>query len=451
MISKGTRVGLVCLSVLFVWMTFLPLDFWWLAPVAWTPFLLAVHQVSFGAGLRLGLLFGVGIFGAVLSWLWNIFGAASITLWVILALFTALFGGVYAMVSRRYPDKWWLPVLSACLWTGIEWYRSEAFILSFSWVTPGLGLGPTVISSWLGVNGMSWLIVFGGALLVSPRKDFRLTGAGVGLVALVLGGAFHFSKPSDPEKPLTVRLIQLEEGIMNDFVELSSDADADVIIWPEYALPFGMKDESPGVARIQIDVIRDRDVFVVLGTKTMEGNGFYNTAMTVGSACVFGRYFKNHTVHLFSDGIPGDTALPVETPFGLLGTPICFDCDHADVVRKMASAGAVAFAVPSMDPEAWSARQHALHAELFQHRAAENGRWMAVASSSGMTQIIDDRGRRVASIPLMDPGKLDGVIGRRSDMTFYTRIGWRFGPVCGLAALFWIAGIVVVRLRRAPL
>ena len=447
-ISKAGRIGLVLLSVLLCWMTFLPMGFWWLAPIAWTPFLLAVNRGSFGSGVRLGLLFGVGLFAAVLTWLWNIFGAASIALWVMLALFSGVFGGIYAMLSSRYPDKWWLPVLAACLWTGIEWYRSEAFVLSFSWATPGMGIGPTCLSSWLGVNGMSWLIILGGALLVSSRGRFRLAGGCVSVLALGLGFAFHFSKPSDPENPLTVRLVQHEDGIMGDFIEHSADASADLIIWPEYALPFGMNDDSEGVKRIQDEVIKGSGKIVVLGTKTDVIGGYYNTAMTLDANSVLGRFFKNHTVHLFSDGIAGEEALPVETPFGKLGTPICFDCDHEDVVRKMAATGALAFAVPSMDPEPWGSRQHNLHAELFQHRAAENGRWMAVASSSGMTQIIDDRGRRVGSIPLMDPGVLDGVIGRRDDKTVYTRVGWLFGPACGLGAFVWIVGIIYVRLSR---
>jgi apolipoprotein N-acyltransferase len=73
---------------------------------------------------------------------------------------------------------------------------------------------------------------------------------------------------------------------------------------------------------------------------------------------------------------------------------------------------------------------------------------MAVASTSGMTQIIDYRGKEVASLPLMEPGLLDGVIGRREAVTFYTRAGWLFGPVCGVVAMGWIVGIVVVRGRR---
>jgi apolipoprotein N-acyltransferase len=405
---------------------------------------MAVHGGTFGAGVRLGLLFGLGSFGCVLSWLWNIFGAASICLWLILALFMAVFGGVYAMLSARFSEKVWLPVLAACLWTGLEWYRGEMFILSFSWVTPGLGLGPTALSPWIGVYGMSWVIVLGGVFLISSRK----WAGGVFLViALLLGVGFHVSKPAVPERPLTVRLLQNEDAAMDDFVTPSLGSEADIVVWPEYAVPFEIKVDSTSYVKIR-SVIEGREAIVVFGTKTPNVDDYFNTAMTVGSGGILGRHYKCHTVHLFSDGTAGETSLPVETPFGNLGTPICFDCDHSDVVRGMAANGAVAFAVPSMDPVGWSARQHALHGALFRHRAAENGRWMAVASTSGMTQIIDYRGKEVASLPLMEPGLLDGVIGRREAVTFYTRAGWLFGPVCGVVAMGWIVGIVVVRGRR---
>jgi len=40
------------------------------------------------------------------------------------------------------------------------------------------------------------------------------------------------------------------------------------------------------------------------------------------------------------------------------------------------------------------------HAGMFRHRALENGRWMAVASTSGRTQVIDPHGVVRAELPI---------------------------------------------------
>jgi apolipoprotein N-acyltransferase len=142
-----------------------------------------------------------------------------------------------------------------------------------------------------------------------------------------------------------------------------------------------------------------------------------------------------------NDGEPGKTAEPVATRFGKLGTPICFDCDYTEVIRRMVSNGAEAFTVPIMDSKTWTAREHLQHAELFRHRALENGRWFAVSSTSGMTQFIDPHGNRVSQLPMMDEGVLEGVIHLRQEKTFFTTTGWLFPwlvLVAAVVATVWL-------------
>ena len=82
-----------------------------------------------------------------------------------------------------------------------------------------------------------------------------------------------------------------------------------------------------------------------------------------------------------------------------------------------------------MDAKKWTARQHEQHAQLFRHRAAENGRSLAVASSSGVTQIIDPRGHVRARLPNMTEEVLTGFLTPQSHLTFFQLAGWLFGPV----------------------
>jgi apolipoprotein N-acyltransferase len=198
----------------------------------------------------------------------------------------------------------------------------------------------------------------------------------------------------------------------------------DAVVWPEYAL--GDIDERD--LAVAHEMAGGDRVFVASGSESRDGvEG--NTAITFAGGEVVGRHIKNHPVHFFSDGVAGEVAEPVKTRFGKAGTPICFDCDHQDVVRKMTAAGAEFFLIPSLDAIHWSARQHEQHGMLFRHRAAENGRWLAVASSSGVTQIIDPRGHVRDRLPLMDEGTLVGEISRVRHRTLFQWGGWLIGPI----------------------
>ena len=109
----------------------------------------------------------------------------------------------------------------------------------------------------------------------------------------------------------------------------------------------------------------------------------------------------------------------------------------------MVTNGAQVLIVPSLDAISWSARQHKQHAELFRHRAAENNRWIAVAASSGLTQIIDPHGNRIDSIPLMDEGFLIGKVALTDGRTIYNRFGWLIGWICmGIAAILLLFNAV---------
>jgi hypothetical protein len=92
-----------------------------------------------------------------------------------------------------------------------------------------------------------------------------------------------------------------------------------------------------------------------------------------------------------------------------------------------------------MDAESWSARQHDQHAELARIRAAENGRWMLVVATSGVSQLIDPAGHLHARLGAMKQGTIHGFLKRETGLTFYTSFGWLL-PWCalGLAGAAWV-------------
>ena len=131
-------------------------------------------------------------------------------------------------------------------------------------------------------------------------------------------------------------------------------------------------------------------------------------------------------MHFFNDGIAGTQYVPISTPFGNVGTPVCFDGDGSEIIRKIAQNGAELFITPIYDSASWTELQHLQHAALFRIRAAETGRWFVCAASSGVTQIIDPHGNTVAQLPMMRDGVLTGNVELLKARTFYTTVGWVF-------------------------
>lgn len=433
--------GHVILAGLLYAQAFPPLGWRWTVVPALLWLLLALRQQTPRTAARLGFVFGMAAYGTTLSWLWLVFGAFSLALFAILALFTATFGWLFVLVSAHatHPrTRGWLIAVS---WLTCEYIRSEYFWLEFPWATPGLALGPNPLTPWIGVYGASFAVVTGTAFLMD--KATRASGIGL-LVILGLGAwNWHAQSPPEPKSPVKIMLVQDESSQFDSFLTASTLAgkDTQLVVWPELSSSIDLRQNPVAWDRLRKMAILKNSVFVLgMFAKTADGKGSHNTALTMDQNGTLGTHAKRHLVHFFNEGVPGTSSQPVDTPLGRIGTSICFDNDFEDVPRHMTQAGAEFFAVPSMDPAPWGQKQHEQHAWLVRMRAAENARWFAVASSSGVTQIVSPKGQVTARLPTLKEGTLQGVVGREQRLTFYTRLGWMFpGIVMAMAAgwLFW--------------
>jgi predicted amidohydrolase len=103
--------------------------------------------------------------------------------------------------------------------------------------------------------------------------------------------------------------------------------------------------------------------------------GVSNTAVLYApDGTLMGFYRKVHLFRLMQEHrylVPGDHAVLFPTPWGAVGTPICYDLRFPELFRAMSLAGAVLFLVPAQWPitrlEAWLtlARARAIENELF--------------------------------------------------------------------------------------
>lgn len=411
--------------------------------------LLALRGQTGTSARTIGFLHGMTVYAISLSWLHHIFGAMAVALWMVLAAFTALFAEMQGRAQILGWSGWKLAAFTAINWCGWEFIRAELFPLRFPWLTAGLAVGPNALLPGIGVYGVGCLVVLAAACF-----NLRMLRPATTILVVVMLTVFLPSRlpvpPADDAATLEVAGVQLENRSLTDFLAATRTMQPDVrhVVWPEGAVPFDIQANKRDWASL-VKLCRERDITLTLGTQRRPGGGekWRNIALTLDPTATLGEHTKVHTVHFFDDGTPGTTALPVRTRHGKVGTPVCFDCDYEDVVRKMTSSGAEYFMVPLMDAESWSARQHDQHAELFRIRACENGRWMFACGTSGVSQIIDARGFVHSRLAAMEQGNLSGRLKRETSLTFYTRFGWLF-PWCalGLAGLGWS----FLLLRKSP-
>ncbi|MCW1883438.1 hypothetical protein OKA04_01775 [Luteolibacter flavescens] len=419
-----------------------PLGWRWLVVPGLVGLLVALHDQKGSRARVLGLLHGMMVFAVGLSWLYQLFSLYAIVLWIILAVFTAAFAHFQGLATARGLKGWHLAVFTAFNWGGWEFIRSELFPLKFPWFSAGLSIGPNALLPWIGVYGVGVIVILAAALL--SRKHWK--GA-ASVFALLLAACLLPSRHQTPgaEDPAAVKVggVQLENVTIHDFIPATESLPGDVrfVAWPEYALPYDVQAYPPDWKLLQ-QFCRDRDITLTLGTQRREPDGvtWRNIALTLDPDGPRGEHTKAHPVHFFDDGIAGKSAMPIDTRHGKVGTPVCFDCDYEGVTRRMTAAGAEMFVVPVMDAKAWTARQHDQHAELMRIRACENGRWMFICATSGVSQVIDPHGHIHGRLGAMEEGTLTGTLRRESGLTFYTRLGW-LTPwiVLGIAAVSWIS------------
>ena len=446
-----------------------------LVPLAIGGFLWSLRGLNPTQARRAGFCFGMALLTLGCHWLGNVFGKAFLVLIALHALFYGLFGWCYAIIDRQTWKGFLKTLAIACAWTGVEFIRAEHFWLDFPWMTPGHALGviailTTPMLSTMGVYGVGFVVVLVCDLTERLRKVKRAIQWSAALAVVVIFDwppIRSLLMPNDYEQNQSLRsiafaAIQSESGSLGQFYEQTEAVHfftPQLVIWPEESLPYDIEKSKSDWAMLN-ELIKKQGCTFVLGTQQSNPKGgWFNTALTLDETGLLGWHHKIHTVHLFDDGTPGTEAKPVVTKLGKIGTPICFDNDYEDVVRRMTLAGAEFFAVPSMDPMHWGPLQRELHSELFRIRAAENGRAMVVCATSGVTQVIDGWGRNYrwdthdesrpssAVLEAMKPGVLTGYIPVRTGFTLYTLGGWLF-PWFALAGGVGFIGVALLGERR---
>lgn len=468
-------------------LAFAPWSLWALAPL---PLAVVFHHASRASprqAFGLGYLFGVGLFGLGVSWVhvsMMRFGGggpavaigATIAFVALLAVFPALALAVGRWLRSRSDALGLLLVLPAA-WVLLEWTRTWAFT-GFPWLLLGYSqTGSPVgaaVAPVFGVLGASWIVAFTAGALAWAAADASWRRWGVVLGAAgafwLLASAAADGQWTQAEGPaFEAALVQ---GNVDQAVKWQPDRRAEIleryrdltaplwgtelVVWPETAIPTWYGQVRDGYIADLQERARETGTEIVLGVPTRQRGRAYNSALTVGTGPV---YHKRHLVP-FGEYVPFRSVLgdlldvlgapgsdfaagtkPVLLPAAgyRAGVAICYEIAFgAETAALVPGANMLV----NISNDAWfgdsiGPRQHLQIARM---RAMELERYLLRATNTGLTAIVDPRGRVVAQAPAFERTVLSGRVVPRSGMTPYAR--WTDAPV--LLALAVVLGIAFI-------
>lgn len=463
----------------FTTLTASPFELWWLGPVAIGLLYVGLHTLSPGQAALKGWLYGVALFASGTSWVYvsiHDYGYTGVSLAVFL---TALFVSVLALffagtfwLYRRFIGPRWALLTFAGAWVLGEVLRTYLFT-GFPWLLVGSSYVDSPLASWAPVGGvylLSLLVVLTGTLGAELLR--RQWWAALPLAAIWLAPFVLPSQWTTPvSEPTRVALLQgnlpqllkwTPEGqrtaanIYSDLTREVAD-EADLILWPETALPMIDSQARPVLERVQANLPPEAALLTGI-VQLDENNRYFNSVIGVGD--VEGSYQKEHLVP-FGEYLPLESLLrgtidffdlpmssfskgaseqvPMQAAGVAIGNAICYEIIYPQLVAQRAADSGV---IVTVSNDTWfgaSIGPHQ-HLQMARLRALENGRYVVRATSNGITAIINPRGELVDRAPQFETTYLTGEFYAMEGLTPFTRMGSL--PIWLLAGLFLLPGFV---------
>jgi len=454
-------------------LAFAPVNLFFIAVLSPALAFVSWHGVRPTVAARRGFLFGLGLFGVGVSWVYvaiHVYGftgaplAALLTFLFValLALFPTLQAYFGARLQRRLPLA--LHGLAfAMLWMLFEWLRGWIFT-GFPWLDLGYSQINTPLGGYapvFGSAGVSMLVVLTAALLWQlMQQRNRLTWSMLAMIAVIWVVGWGLKSVAWSQaigKPMKVAVVQGNlpqltkwdpDKIMqrlNRYADLSEPywGKVDAIVWPENSLTIFWQD-APKTYRdsLQQHVTRSgTDLVIGLPYSNAKTGEYYSSLLVLGKHP--GVYNKRHLVP-FGEYVPFASVLRGLIKF--FDLPMSGFSPGAEHQKHLEVAGQPlapsicyedAFGSELLDflPQAtllingsnnaWygdSLAPHQ-HLQISRMRALETSRELIRATTTGISALVDQHGQIISRTAEFKTEVLEGQVQPRKGATPYVRMG----------------------------
>ncbi|MEM7722679.1 MAG: apolipoprotein N-acyltransferase [Pseudomonadota bacterium] len=494
-LSRRRKAGLVAVAGAAAALGQAPFDFWPLSIVAFAVFLWALATASSarGAGFA-GWLGGLFYFGVALNWIVEPFlvdplqfGWMAPFALLLMAGGLALFWAVAAWLSAR-----WTPPGVARLWAlagalVLAEVARATVLTGFPWAHPGhvlIGSEWLALSAWLGPHGLTALVLLAAAGAAALWLKNRRPLAALSLAPVIALGLLPLT-PTAPQADANAPVIRLiqpnapqhlkwQPEFIPLFFQRGLDMTAaapqlpgaplpDLIIWPETSLPTLLNQSD--AARLRMSEAAGATPILV-GAQRLEGIRARNSLVLLDAdGAIVSIYDKHHLVP-FGEYLPVDGLMrriglsafaatlpnsfrpgpgPEVVDLGALGRAfamICYEAIFPGYIRDVPRPDWMVHVTNDAWFGAFSGPYQ--HLALARLRAAEQGLPVLRAANTGVTAVIDARGRVGSFLPLGQTGYLDVRVPPPLPPTLYARTGDL--PI--LVGVFLITGASILAGRR---
>ncbi len=470
--------ALLCGFAIFV--SFPKFGIGFLSWIALVPLFVALRgMTSWGRGFFLGWLAGFCAHIGLLYWIAYVvvhYGhlsylegvAAMLLLAAYLSLYTGLFSAGIVFFRSRVP----LWLAAPALWVALEYLKSQLFT-GFPWANLGYSQYSNLvfiqIADVAGVYGISFLIVlFNVALYQMIRRRNKSAYVLAGCVMMIWAAVFaygfvrinHVDKAIRDAPSMDVSLIQgnidqsvkwnpaFQEETLKIYETLSVQAQHSkgLIVWPETAVPFIFERQRDLSRRIR-EVAVKTDNYLLFGAMSyteLQGDAdFFNSAYLLSpSGETAGKYDKVHLVP-YGEYVPLRDTFPFirsltagigdfATGEGYrtllmngdkIGVLICYEGILSSASRTYKNAGARLLV--NITNDAWFGTTSApyQHLSMTIFRSVENRLYLVRAANTGISAVVDPKGRIVAQTDIFVRDKISDNVRLLSISTIYAKFG----------------------------
>jgi apolipoprotein N-acyltransferase len=384
------------------------------------------------------------------------------TLVLYLALYSGLFTFLVSFLDRTFRVPFW--VTAPLLWVLIEYLRG-ILLTGFPWSLLAHSqhnfLPFIQVASVTGSYFISFAIVMVNcALYLLWRRKGRQAVLYASVTTLVvvtmLAVGFTRERLAEPA-PLKATIVQGNIGqdikwsrehlarTVEVYREgsLGNGSGADLVIWPETALPFVFSEQENHQEAAR-SIAKELAATLVLGAVSRDWQGrLYNAAYVLGAdgtppgiyrkvhLVPFGEYTPLRSYLPFlerisvagGDFFPGNIHSPVRTNLGQLGFLICYEGIFPALTGETVRRGAEVLI--NLTNDAWFGTTSApyQHLAFYVFRAVETDRYVLRAANTGISAIIDPGGRVLARTAIFERTTLKGSFAMRRTTTLYVKYG----------------------------
>ncbi|SJM95338.1 Apolipoprotein N-acyltransferase [Crenothrix polyspora] len=467
--SKYGELLALLYGILFT-LAFAPFDYPYLSIIALSCLFASWQQVTPKRAMLRAYLFGLGSFGLGVSWVYvsiHDYGYVSVTISALLtmifvavwALFPMLVGYLSTAVSPKSSVRL---LITPALWMLIEYLRGHLFLNGFPWLLCAYPQLETPLAGYVpvfGVYGTGFIVTSTAAmiaaLIIHKHRVWLFSGA----IAIIWAIGFllkSFTWTHSIGDPVNVALIQgnIEQdqkwlpenkiktlGLYQSLTE--QHWGTPIIIWPETSVPAFYSEINEAFLQplSQSAAQQHSDVVASLPLDDNTLNEYYNAVLTLGKEnrfyrkthlLPFGEYLPWQPVSGFvlkliglklGNFTPGQLNQPLLKAGGYaFTTSICYEDAFGDLAINNLQNAAYLVNVTN---DAWfghSIEPHQ-HMQIARMRALETGRFLLRATNTGITGIVDPKGKLIKQAQPFTTTVLTGAIIPMNGLTPYAKIG----------------------------